>query len=465
MGIRSYLFHNTNKTKAATAAVDSAIFSQWTFRQIVMATITAVGVGLAFLLLYRFYMVVFIFFAALSLQVAIKPLVDYLYKWGIQYSFGVLIVYTLLFAGLALLLWLMAPLLITQTVTLITELPEYYEALRTYLLTSRSTLLRLLGEQLPVQLSLSLATASTATASGSEEAVEPSNPVLGVLGSFGSIFFVLTAILALAFSWTLEGERVIRRLMLRIPQERREEARSLMAEMEGKIGDYFRGQVILCVIVGVMSTLAFFALGIPNALVLGGLMGIFEAIPVIGPALGAIPAVLLTLAVAPEKTIWVIVALIAIQVLENNLLVPRIMDESVGVTAIVSILAIAAFGLLFGLGGAILAIPLAAILQILVNRFLFALPTPEESAGNGIKPAPVMTPLHSRDHISKLRLQAQELAQDIRKQARSEESLAGDKTGAIDDEAEQIGDLIEAIAVELDTLLTETQESPEKEHR
>ncbi|MEZ4732793.1 MAG: AI-2E family transporter [Caldilineaceae bacterium] len=463
MGIRSYL-QNTDKAKAATAAIDSTIFSAWTFRQIVMATVTAVGVGLAFLLLYRFYMVVFIFFAALSLQVAIKPLVDSLYKWGIHYSYGILLVYTILFAGMVLLLWLMAPLLVTQTVTVVTELPEYYAALRTYLLTSRSTLLHLLAEQLPVQLSLSAATASAATASAGEEAVDPISPVLGVLGSFGRIFFVLTAILALAFSWTLEGERVIRRLLLRVPQEQRAEVRTLIAEMEGKIGDYFRGQAILCVIVGVMSVLAFLVLGIPNALVLGGMMGIFEAIPVIGPTLGAIPAVLLTLAVAPGKTIWVIVALVGIQVLENNLLVPRIMDESVGVNAIVSILAIAAFGLLFGLGGAILAIPLAAILQILINRFLFALPAPEEGNSTGIAPSPVMTPPHSRGHIGKLRLQAQELAQDIRKQARSEELLTNHQSGEINEEAEQIEDLIEAIAVELDTLLTETQESTEQRH-
>jgi hypothetical protein len=206
----------------------------------------------------------------------------------------------------------------------------------------------------------------------------------------------------------------------------------------------------LCVIVGVMSLVAFLLLGIPNALVLGALMGIFEALPVIGPTLGAIPAVLLTLAVAPEKTVWVIVALIAIQVVENNLLVPRIMDQSVGVNAIVSILAIAAFGLLFGIGGAILAIPLAAILQILIKRFLFELPPPEDAINNTPLTAPVMMPPNSRDQFGKLRLEAQELAQDIRKQARGEETPA-------DTAAEQIEDLIEAIAVDLDKLLVEAK--------
>ena len=240
----------------------------------------------------------------------------------------------------------------------------------------------------------------------------------------------------------------MRKLLLRVPQERREEVRKVIGEMEGKIGAYFRGQIILCVIVGVMSGLAFFWLAVPNALVLGGLMGIFEALPVIGPTLGAVPAILMTLAVAPEKALWVIIALTAIQGIENNLLVPRIMDQSVGVNAIVSILAIAAFGLLFGLGGAILAIPLAAMLQILLKRFLFTIATPDE-----VNESNPLTPPNSRDQIGKLRLEAQELAQDVRKQARSESALP-------EDDNEHIEDLIEAIAVDLDSWLIQAKERP-----
>lgn len=441
MNMRPFLFTNAYNAEATEQTSDITLFSQWTFRQIALATLTAVGVGLAFLLLYRFYMVVFIFFAAFSLQVAIKPLVDYLHHWRIPYSLGVILIYILLLAAIILLLWFLAPIIIVQTVTLVTELPRYYEGLRDYLLSTRSALLHLVASRLPVQLSLNAATATM-----SSEGADPITPVWNVLKSSGEIFFVLTAILALAFSWTMEGERVMRKLLLRVAQERREEVRKVIGEMEGKIGAYFRGQIILCVIVGVMSGLAFFWLAVPNALVLGGLMGIFEALPVIGPTLGAVPAILMTLAVAPDKALWIIIALTAIQGIENNLLVPRIMDQSVGVNAIVSILAIAAFGLLFGLGGAILAIPLAAMLQILLNRFLFTIATPDE-----VNESNPLTPPNSRDQIGKLRLEAQELAQDVRKQARAESALP-------EDDNEHIEDLIEAIAVDLDSWLIQTKE-------
>jgi hypothetical protein len=225
--------------------------------------------------------------------------------------------------------------------------------------------------------------------------------------------------------------------------------RNLIAEMEGKIGGYFRGQAILCVIIGAVSTLAFFVIGIPYALVLGLLMGIFEALPVIGPTLGAIPAVVITLAVAPDKVLLVIAVLVAIQVLENNLLVPRVMDESVGVNAIISILAIAAFGILFGLGGAILAIPLAAIVQIFVNRMIFDLPIPEE-----VVASPAQEPnAANRNRFTVLRMEAQALAQDVRKQVRN----TSEENGRPDEEGEAAEDMIETIAKDLDSLLLQLE--------
>lgn len=216
--------------------------------------------------------------------------------------------------------------------------------------------------------------------------------------------------------------------------------------MEGKIGGYFRGQIILCVIVGVVSVLAFWLIGVPYALVLGVLMGIFEAVPVIGPILGAAPAIVITLATAPDKVIWTVAALVAIQVLEGNLLVPRVMDQSVGVNAIVSILAITAFGALFGIAGAVLAIPLAAILQILINRALFNLPMPEDAlsttsgAGAG-----------KRDRLALLRMETHELIQDVRKLVRSG---GDDQADAAGEEAE---DIIEDVAQALDAVLVQME--------
>ncbi|HXF62298.1 MAG TPA: AI-2E family transporter [Caldilineaceae bacterium] len=426
-------------------------FPNWTLRQVIMGTIVALGVVLAFVLLYRFYMVVFIFFVAVALEVATRPVVVWLERRGLRRWMSVLLLYIILLAALIGLVWAIAPLLAAQIGSILEQAPDYYQQARDWLQTHQSRLLRTIGTSLPLELSLP----QLAPAGAAGEAV-PTTP-WGIIRAAGSAFFVALAIFLLAFYWTLEYELVTRRLMLRIPLDRREQARALLYEMEGKIGGYFRGQAILCVIVGAVSILVFFLLGIPYALMLGLLMGVFEAIPVIGPTLGAIPALALTLATAPDKVLWVAAALVAIQVLENNLLVPRVMDESVGVNAIVSILAITAFGVLFGLGGAILAIPLAAIIQIGVNRALFNMPMPEEVVATPANGAGGADENGKRDRLTVLRMEAQALAQDVRKQARN-----ADGNDAVEPESasEDAEDLIEGIAQDLNNLLIEMEGRP-----
>jgi hypothetical protein len=95
-----------------------------------------------------------------------------------------------------------------------------------------------------------------------------------------------------------------------------------------------------------------------------------EMVPIFGPALGAIPAFLVALSIDPGKALWVVVATGIIQLLENAVLVPRIMRHSMGVNPIIVLLSLIAFSSVFGLMGAILALPLAAIIQLLVSRMV-----------------------------------------------------------------------------------------------
>ena len=169
------------------------------------------------------------------------------------------------------------------------------------------------------------------------------------------------------------------------------------------------------------------------------LAGVLEAVPLIGPLLGAIPAALVALSIAPDKLIWVIVATLVIQQLENSLLVPRVMSKAVGVNPFVTLLSLFAFSSLFGIAGALMAIPIAAMLQLLLDRFVFH-PTamePEVSAG--------------RDHASRLRYEALDLAQDLRKQARLKKG--GSDLGIT--QIDHVMDEIETITTDLDALLAQ----------
>jgi hypothetical protein len=184
-------------------------------------------------------------------------------------------------------------------------------------------------------------------------------------------------------------------------------------------------------------------IGLPNALVLALAAGVMEAVPMIGPLLGAVPAGLVALSIAPDRLIWVIVATLIIQQLENTLLVPRIMKKTVGVNPFVTLLALFAFSSLFGIAGALMAIPIAAIIQLALNHFVFQSVTVELEVSEG------------RDYASRLRYEAQDLIQDLRKQSRRKKR-GSDQTVM---QIEHLMDEIETITTDLDALLAKANTS------
>jgi hypothetical protein len=171
--------------------------------------------------------------------------------------------------------------------------------------------------------------------------------------------------------------------------------------------------------------------------------GVMEAVPLIGPLLGAVPALLVALSLGPDKLIWVIVATVVIQQLENSILVPRVMRKAVGVNPFVTLLALFAFGSLLGVAGALMAIPMAAIVQLVLNRFVFDPGAKEPAITAG------------RNYAGRLRYEAQALTQDLSNQARYTQKGSDQDVRQLD----QVMDEIEAIAIDLDTLLARSSEA------
>jgi hypothetical protein len=188
-----------------------------------------------------------------------------------------------------------------------------------------------------------------------------------------------------------------------------------------------------------MALIAYLLIGLPNALILALIAGVLEAVPMIGPLLGAIPAALVALSIGPDRLIWVILATLVIQQLENSLLVPRVMRKAVGVNPFVTLLALFAFSSLFGIAGALMAIPMAAIIQLVLDHFVFHPAATEPDVSDG------------RDYASRLRYEAQDLSQDLRKQARLKKRGSDLRIKQID----QIMDEIETITTDLDALLAQ----------
>jgi predicted PurR-regulated permease PerM len=407
---------------------------QWTFRRVMGATLVLVFVAFCFWLLYHFYQVVFILFITILMGTVIRPAVNWLHRRGLPQTAGVILVYLLLFALLTGFVLLLFPLIVEQGTTIAAAVPGYYQSLRDWMGNNPNQLIVRLGEFLPAVLPGLEPVQQTGA-----QVLTSAGQALGYLALAAKIIFLAIAILLLAYHWTLNGPRTIQSLMLLVPKGQRKSISELILVMETKVGSYIAGQGILCLIVGIMALAAYLLIGLPNALVLALVAGVLEAVPLIGPLLGAIPAVVVALAIAPSKLIWVIIATIVIQQLENSVLVPRVMRKAVGVNPFVSLLAIFAFSSLFGVAGALMAIPMAAIIQLLLDRFVFQPGMIESELSTG------------RDYASRLRYDAQDLAHDLRKQARFKKRGSDLRIKQID----QVMDEIETITTDLDSLLAQ----------
>ena len=295
---------------------------------------------------------------------------------------------------------------------------------------SPSYLVHRLAAELPTSLALS---PPPATGAGSQLDALLGN--LSYLGLMGDGLVIVVAVMLLAFYWTLDRDRLVRWLLLFLPAGQRDQVRDLFLASERKIGGYLRGVALLSLMVGVLAFGAYVLIGLPFALLLATMAGLFEAVPVIGPALGAIPALIIALSVDPRLIVWVVVVHTAIQLLENYVLAPRVMRHTVGVNPVVTLLSLLAFGSLFGLPGALMAIPIAAVVQLVLDRLVLGPETTMAKAPAG------------RDNLSVLRLDAQELVRDVRNRWRKQaEDLPAEGAAGIEE-------TVEALAADLDALL------------
>jgi predicted PurR-regulated permease PerM len=409
----------------------------WPPRKVALATVLVVVIICAFWLLFRFRLVFISLFTAIVLSTALKPVVNRLARWHISPTVSVLIISTILILVILLLLSTVVPRLADQWATLTGVVDKWYIALRQSLIESASLLVRRIALQLPRSLPFTIPTADI------DKAVE-ANPMSLVEQALNIGAVILRSLLLMGGIWLLtnfwiiEGERSKRFLLLAVPIEKRENVRSFWEDIEGKVGAYTRGLIILCSIIGGMALAAYLIIGLPNVLLLALFAGLMEAVPLVGPALGAIPAIMVAASTDPSKVVWVIVATIIFQTLENNLIAPRVMDRAVGIIPVASLLAFIAFSSIFGFVGALLAIPLAAVIQLTLQYFLF-------------KPNPIeQEPPVRRDAISALRYEAQDLVIDVRKQIRT-------KDGELNSKTDQFEDALEAVVQDLDSILAQVE--------
>ncbi len=208
---------------------------------------------------------------------------------------------------------------------------------------------------------------SNTPATGGTEAV---GTVFGaVVGVLGGLFGLLT-ILILTFYLLVESDALHATFLRLFPRRSRDRVADASREITVKVSAWLGGQLLLGTIIGITSAIGLWLLGIPYFYVLALISAVGELIPVVGPVLAAIPAIAVASTVSLQKVLLVIVFFVVQQQFENHVLVPKVMERQVGISPVTVILALLVGGKLLGILGAILAVPTAAILQVVIAEVM-----------------------------------------------------------------------------------------------
>lgn len=289
--------------------------------------------------------VIILLFVAIIFMSALSPIVNTLQtRLRFPRALSIVLVYVVIVSVIGGLVSLMVTPLINQTSGLVTSLPQRIESL--------------IPEGAPIDASLIQQEASNLSHNAVSFTVEIFNSFIALVS-----VAVLTAYLLL--------ERTnLDKLTGQLFIGREEKARRVVSKLEDKLGSWLRGQVALSLIISILVYIVLTVLGIPYAIPLAILAGLMEVVPVIGPIISAIPAIIIAFFISPLSAIMVSVAYLVIQQLENHLIVPQVMKKAVGLNPIIVILAVAIGGKLLGIAGALLAVPITVVIQIILEDVL-----------------------------------------------------------------------------------------------
>lgn len=392
--------------------------------QIALAGITLLAVVGAVLLVLHLIDLLILVFVALVIATTIRPMVSFLQRRGVPKALALATIYLGILGVIVGLFVLVIPSLVEQGGSLVRSLPQLYTDLVVSLENNPVEAIRTLPQRLPTgdQLDSQLQAVISSVLSGA----------LGI--GIGLLAFLtqMVSIIVLSIYLTQDQSRIERFWLSLAPTSRRPEILSIWREIETRLGGYVRGELMLMTAIGVLSGLGYLVMGLPYPLALGVFAGLLEFVPMVGPALGAIPAILVALSISPQAAVLVVVYTIAIQMAENHILVPRLMGRSVGVSPIMVILAVFAFTSLLGAAGAFLAIPLAAILQVLIDHLVMHAGEPyAEEAGRG-----------SSNIMAGMRSQIRRLRAEGLQRLRSGNARISLSKGDSDDVDSQVDDLL-----------------------
>lgn len=295
--------------------------------------------------LYYIKDIVFQVFAALLLVSILNPFVTKLTKFKIPKGLSITLSYVLIFGFIGLSVGSIVPPLVEETTNLTNSLPGFFQ---------NAEISKYVNEDVVKQVASQLGSL-------------PGQVVKFIFSIFNNVLSIVTVAI-FSFYLLLVRDKLDQNLEFLLGKEKSKDVSNLVNTLEVRLGGWARGQLFLMLSIGILSYIGLLVLGIPYALPLALLAGIFEIVPYIGPIIAAIPAIILGFSISPFLGFAAIGLTILIQQIENYLLVPKIMEKSTGVSPIIILVSLAVGYRLAGIPGMIISIPVVIIIQTFIQE-------------------------------------------------------------------------------------------------
>lgn len=308
---------------------------------------------LFFVLLYVLQDIVIVLLFAIILASAIAPFASWLERKGLARLWGVLLLYLVVFGLIGLVFSMIIPFASQELSQLTVVFPKIVERLSSSLDSVQQGAPKYFDFVSEIQNMLD---------SFSNYLQEFAQSSVGFIVSIFGGIFSFVAIIVISFYLSVMKKGVESFLSSVVPEKYEAYAIDLWKRAEIKVGRWLQGQLLLGLIVGLLVYVGLSLMHVKFALVFGIISMILEIVPVAGPVLAAIPAIALAFLQQPSLGIWVLVFYVAVQQIENHLLVPLVLGKTLGLNPVVVILALLIGAKLAGLAGAVLGVPVATVI-------------------------------------------------------------------------------------------------------
>jgi predicted PurR-regulated permease PerM len=299
------------------------------------------------------------FLIAMIISYVLNPIVVLLNRRRVPRTVAVLLIYMVFLASLTVVLMNLTPMFISQLTQLNDHMPEF--TMRAQGIMDRFNH----SEMLPDSIRSGINNSLYKLELGVSDWV--SNYLNGIGGKLNVVFLAL--IIPFVAFYILKDFQLIEKTVLTVvPKKHRRRVTRLLFEIDEALGNYIRGQFLVCIIIGLMAYLGYWLIDMPYPLLLASVVAVFNIIPYLGPYLGAAPAALMAASISWKMVLYVLLVNWFCQLLEGNVISPQVVGRSLHMHPLMIIFALMVGGQVAGVAGLILAVPFFAVLKVIFSH-------------------------------------------------------------------------------------------------